>query len=278
VLARAARSHDDGSRARAAGCDDPRPMTREQALHPLVGGFADAAAYDASRPRYGAAAAQTLTARLGLQPGDAVLELGAGTGQLSGALLAAGLDLTAVEPLADSRRLLADAIGAEHVLEGRAEEIPLAESSVRAVFAADAFHWFDERRAMPEIKRVLAPGGGVAILRTAPRLQGDWARELGEVVIARRPEHPAFGARGAAAALEEDPDFGPVSADEVHVDAELDAEQLVALVGTFSWVAVLAPDERAALLEDVRAVLAAHGVERVRDGLLQQIWTARLTD
>ncbi|HEY7836444.1 MAG TPA: class I SAM-dependent methyltransferase [Solirubrobacteraceae bacterium] len=245
-------------------------------LHPLVGGFADAAGYDRARPRYDALVADVLVEQLELDAGAPVLELGAGTGQLSEALLAAGLDLTAVEPLEATRELLAAAIGAERVRAGRAEEIPLEDGSVRAVFAADAFHWFDERLAMPEIKRVLQAGGGVAILRTAPAIDEPWSRELGEVINEMRPDHPAFNARGPAAALEEDPAFGPVRQTKVTSRRELDRDRLVALIASFSWVAALPEAERERMLARVGGVLDAHGFERESYDVLHQIWLARL--
>lgn len=245
-------------------------------LHPLVGGFSDAAGYDRARPRYPASVAEALVDQLGLQAGAPVLELGAGTGQLSEALLAAGLELTAVEPLEATRELLARAIGSERVRAGRAEEIPLAEESVRAVLAADAFHWFDERHAMPEIRRVLAPGGGVAILRTAPAIDKPWSRELGEIINEMRPDHPAFNARSPAAALEEDPAFGPVQETTLTSQRELDREALIALVGTFSWVATLPEDDRESMLARVGELLDAHGVQRESYDVHHQIWVARL--
>jgi SAM-dependent methyltransferase len=246
------------------------------ALHPLVGGFSDAAVYDAGRPRYGRAVVSLLVEQLELAPGAPVLELGAGTGQLSRALLDAGLELTAVEPLGPTRELLIAAIGSEHVRAGRAEQIPLEDGSVEAVFAADSFHWFDETRAMPEIKRVLRPRGGVAILRMLPRLERPWSRELGEILIESRPEHPAFGERSAAAALEEDAAFGPVTHTAPTTPGVLEREQLLAWVASFSWVAVLATPERERLLERVEELLARHDVSRVEYDVLHQLWLARL--
>jgi SAM-dependent methyltransferase len=220
--------------------------------------------------------ANLLVEQLELQPGAPVLELGAGTGQLSEALVAAGLELTAVEPLEATRELLAAAIGPERVRAGRAEEIPLPDDSVRAVFAADAFHWFDEQLAMPEIKRVLQPGGGVAILRTAPAIDDPWSRELGEVINEVRPEHPAFNARGAAAALEEDPSFGPVHETKVTSRRELDRDGLIALVASFSWVATLPESDRERMLTRFGAVLDAHQFERKTYDVLHLVWLARL--
>jgi SAM-dependent methyltransferase len=245
-------------------------------LHPLVGGFDDAEIYDRARHRYGAEVTELLIEQLELAPGAPVLELGAGTGQLSRALVDAGLSLTAVEPLGPTRALLERAIGAERVLDGRAEQIPLPDGAVEAVLAADAFHWFDEVRAMPEIRRVLRPGGGVAILRTTPVLDEPWSRELGTIITEARPEHPAFTSRGAAAALEEDPAFGPVSDLQVRTRASFDRARIVALFASFSWVGSLPAQEREQLLQRADAVLERHGVADVDHDVLHQIWLARL--
>ncbi len=245
-------------------------------LHPLVGGFLDAASYDRARPRYDPLVVDVLIDQLELEAGAPVLELGAGTGQLSEVLISAGLELTAVEPLAATRELLAARIGAEHVRAGRAEQIPLADAAVRAVFAADAFHWFDERLAMPEIKRVLAPAGGIAILRTVPAIDEPWSRELGVLITEMRPEHPAFNERGAAAALEEDPAFGPVRETKVTSRRELDRDAIIALIGSFSWVATLPDADRERMLQKAGEVLDAHSFERESYDVLHQIWLARL--
>jgi SAM-dependent methyltransferase len=252
------------------------PEKTGEQFHPLVGGFGDAANYDASRPRYDERVVAALAEHLDLSPGVPVLELGAGTGQLSRALVAAELDLIAVEPLERTRSLLAAAIGSERVRDGRAEAIPLADGTVQAVLAADSFHWFDETRAMPEMKRVLRPGGGVAILRAIPTLEDPWRREIGEIIARTRPEHPAFGERGAAAALEEDPDFGPVVQADVKTRWSFDRAKLLAWVASFSWVGTLPGDARAELLSDVEKVLERHGIETGEGAVLSQIWIARL--
>jgi SAM-dependent methyltransferase len=245
-------------------------------LHPLVAGFGDAEAYDRGRPVYGEPVARALIEGLELRAGDAVLELGAGTGQLSRSLLAAGLELTAVEPLDGTRALLAGAIGQQRVRAGVAEAIPMPDGCVSAVFAAEAFHWFDETRAMPEIKRVLRPGGGVGILRALPLLEAEWSRELGEILQEPRGEHPGFGARGTAAALEEDPAFGPVSERVVLTPARQTREGLLAYFATISWVATLEPPARAALIARLEQVLERNHVDEVSYEMRHQIWTAQL--
>jgi SAM-dependent methyltransferase len=245
-------------------------------LHPLVRGFTDAGNYDRARPRYGADVVATLIEALGLAPGSPVLELGAGTGQLSEALLQAGLELTAIEPLPETRALLARTIGEQHVLAGVAEDIPLREQSVDAVLAADSFHWFDQSRAMPEIRRVLRPRGGVAILRSLPLWNGPWSHDLGSLLAAVRPDHPAFDGNGAVAALSAQDGYGPVQELTVHSEEVTDRSRLLAYIASFSWVGSLAPPAREELLGRAAELLEHHQVSELRHQVAHLIWVARL--
>jgi SAM-dependent methyltransferase len=245
-------------------------------LHPLVAGFSDAQAYERGRPACGPEVVEVLSQTLGLGPRAPVLELGAGTGKLSRAVVNGGLDLTAVEPLESMRAVLAEAIGAARVRVGTAESIPLQDQSVDAVLAADAFHWFDESRAMPEIRRVLRPGGGVAILRSEPVMGAPWLAELGAIVMRDRPQHPAFGERGPAAALEEDDAFGPLRYDEVTSSAVIDREGILAWVASMSWIGTMELARRDRILAEVETVLEREGVDALSHRVLHRVWTARL--
>src|SRR6187200_2257090 len=157
-------------------------------LHDLVRGFVDTEAYARGRPRLGPEPVAVICEAVG---GPRVLELGAGTGLVSRALVDAGLDVVALEPLAAMRAQLERAIGAERVLAGRAEAIPLADGSVDGAVASDAFHWFDGPRAAAELHRVVRPGGGVVVCVTdAAGADGRpaWELDLGAVLdeLARR--------------------------------------------------------------------------------------------
>jgi SAM-dependent methyltransferase len=116
--------------------------------------------YEQTRPTYPPA----LLDALPLDPDAAVLDLGAGTGKLTRVLAARYRDVTAVEPLAKMRAVLERVVPGVTALPGSAERIPLDDGSVDGVFAAQAFHWFDQRVALPEIARVLRPGGIFAIV------------------------------------------------------------------------------------------------------------------
>jgi ubiquinone/menaquinone biosynthesis C-methylase UbiE len=107
------------------------------ALHPLTAGFAEVAgAYDRGRPDYAPAVVGAIVAELGIPAAGPVLDLAAGTGKLTRALLGVGLEVVAVEPQLQLRELLEASVGRERVREGLAEAIPLPDESVAAVTVA----------------------------------------------------------------------------------------------------------------------------------------------
>ena len=113
-----------------------------------------------------------------------VLDLGAGTGKLTRVLAARYREVVAVEPLANMRAMLDRVVPGVTALAGSAERIPLDDASVDAVFAAQAFHWFDKPVALPEIARVLRPGGVLAIVWNGPNddLPDPWPTAFREAV------------------------------------------------------------------------------------------------
>ena len=78
--------------------------------------------------------------------------------------------------------------GELEVLDGRAEEIPVADSSFDVVIAQSAWHWVDEERAVPEVARVLRPGGRLSLVWTGPDRSVDWMRSLWAGGIIFSPE------------------------------------------------------------------------------------------
>ena len=107
-----------------------------------------------------------------------VLELGAGTGGLTRQLVGRVSHVRAVEPDDRMRAVLADRVPRAEVVAGRAEEIPADDGSFDAVIVASAWHWVDEERAVPEVARVLRPGGRFSLLWSGPDRTIDWVREI----------------------------------------------------------------------------------------------------
>lgn len=116
--------------------------------------------YAAARPDYPASALDWLLPTAARR----VLDLGAGTGKLTRQLVDRGLEVVAVEPSPQMCAELAAYVPEADLREGSAEQIPLPDSSVDAVLVGQAFHWFDRDRALPEIARVLRPGGRLGLL------------------------------------------------------------------------------------------------------------------
>lgn len=223
-------------------------------LHPLAEQFASAAdAYERGRPDYAAAVIGALAAELSVAPGDSVLDLGAGTGKLTRALLAFGLDVVAVEPQGPLRDKLIERIGPERVREGVAESIPLPEASVAAVTVADAFHWFDSERALAEIRRVLAPGGGLAVIATVPDWSGaSWGHDLGELVDGSRPEHPHFDGPAWQEAVRADGGWTEPREVRVTTDQPTSPQRIVDHMASVSWIAGMPARDRDTTLERMR--------------------------
>lgn len=147
---------------------------------------ATASAYDQHRPDYASAAVRWALAPA---PGPRILDLGAGTGELTSTLVALGADVIAVEPEPAILTELHHALPDVRALADSAETIPLPDASVDAVPAGNAVHWFDMTVAAPEISRVLAPRGVLAGLWNVMDDRGDWVGGL-DRVRAAQPSAP----------------------------------------------------------------------------------------
>jgi SAM-dependent methyltransferase len=229
------------------------------ALHPLAEQFASVAgAYERGRPDYAPAVVGALAAELKIAPGAPVLDLAAGTGKLTRALLAAGFDAIAVEPQSSLRDVLAANIGADRTLDGLAEAIPLGDASVDAVTIGDAFHWFDQRAALEEIRRVLRPNGGLAVLSTVPDWGGaSWSHDVGTLIVRTRPEHPNFDGPSWREALTAAGGWTVPREIRVTTSHPADPERIVDHVASISWVAGMPEGERARTLAQVSALVQA---------------------
>ena len=200
--------------------------------------------YERGRPPYPGAALDWI-----LPAGrPRVLDLGAGTGKLTRQIAARGLDVTAVDPsegMLDQLRTVLPGVPAR---TGTAEQIPLDDDSVDVVLVAQAWHWVDPARAVPEIARVLSPGGRLGLLWNLRDETADWVRRLGEVLDSGDQRR----------STEVGPPFGPVEVAQFGWTHHIGRDELLALVASRSYVILLPPDERAGLLAQVRQLMVTH--------------------
>jgi ubiquinone/menaquinone biosynthesis C-methylase UbiE len=249
-------------------------------VHRLAARAFDAMAeeYERGRPGWPADAVAGLVER---SDARTVLDLAAGTGKLT-RVLAPLADVIAVEPLAGMRRVLEERVPGVRVLDGTAEAIPLPDASVDAVFVAEAFHWFDAPAALAEIARVLRPGGTLVFLWN--HLADDHPPvldELHEAVMRHRTTEGDGRTRESSPwreALEADERFEAIADEDAPHVQHTDRDAMVDSIASFSSIGGLPDEARAAALDDVRALLARHGVEEIEIPLLTKITTARRVD
>lgn len=214
-----------------------------------------AEAYDRGRPGYPPEAAPWLVGRRAVS----VLELGAGTGRLTTDLVALGHDVVATDPLPEMLRLLSTRLPDVRTTVASAEDLPLPDRSVDVVVSAQAFHWFDPARALPEIARVLRPGGQVALVWNDRDERIPWVRRLGRVIgNAQQQLDPTHTLLGSGL-------FGFVESTTMRHWQQVDRELLRDLVRSRSNVAVMSDSERTRVLAEVDALYDEYG--RGADGM-----------
>ncbi len=263
--------------------------------------------YDRHRPTYPDELVDRACRAAGLEPGARVLEVGCGSGQLTGSLLARGLRVTAVEPGAQlvlRARGRLDGAGDAEFVNRRLEDAALTDAGYPAVFSASAFHWIDPEVSWRLAADALVDGGTLALIcyfglrephsaadqqalqaiiaGVAPELAAAWPayRELNGTLagVAERRGNVSevwswLGgwelARSYAAGL-----FDDVRISAIPAHLEHTAEQLTALLSTMSFWAPLSPRQRDALAAEIDALHQRLG-RPIRSGTVACLVTAR---
>jgi len=224
-------------------------------VHPVAAaGFGAAAdVYERARPSYPQAAVDWLVARAGLGPGRTVVDVGAGTGKLTRLLVPTGARVVAVEPVAAMRARLREAVPEADALDGTAEELPLADGAADAVTVAQAFHWFDHDRALPELHRVLRAGGALVLVWNMRDVEHPLQRGLEDLLAPLRRIADA-GSVDWRGALARSGLFGEPEEASFRHEQRLTVDGLCERVASTSFVATMAPAERDELIARVRAL------------------------
>lgn len=208
-----------------------------------------------------------------------VLDLAAGTGLMTRALVAAGHEVVAVEPDDAMRAVLLGRSPRVRALPGTGEDLPLADADVDAVVVASAWHRMDPVRAVPEVARVLRDGGRFAAVWTGPDAEVGWVRDLraggapapsgGGPAADRDPSHRVVELPGGSP-------FADVETTEATAVRAVARDDVLALLGTYSAAITAGAGDRDRARERADAVLAARSgdAEQVELPVRSRCWRA----
>jgi SAM-dependent methyltransferase len=201
--------------------------------------------YEKARPEYPAEAVDWLL------PLDAVtvLDLGAGTGKLTRALAARGLEIFAIDPSPKMLDQLRAAIPGATVSVGVAEDIPLADASVDAVLVGQAWHWVDQDAALPSVARVLRPGGTLGLVWNLRDERVPWVSRLTRVM------HPSEAEQFSETGHIERGPFGDIESARFEWSRDFTRDELLDLVRSRSYFITAVAAEQASILSSVNHLL-----------------------
>jgi SAM-dependent methyltransferase len=252
---------DTRDNAAGHGGGDPADFDalREVARHTYG---ADAAGYREGRPDYPPRVYEVLRSRCGVGPGSRVLEIGPGSGLVTGHLVDAGATVVAVEP----DRGFADYLG-RTMPEVRVVNAPLEEAEIGggfdAVVAATSFHWLDQAAALRKVSAALRPGGWAAIWWTVfsdPYREDPLLAEAG-AVLGFEPGDQRGGTafqldRDARCAdLRRDAGLADVASELISWDLPMNADQVRALFDSMMTVRRLPDGERGHVLDTLTGLV-----------------------
>jgi SAM-dependent methyltransferase len=217
-------------------------MTFEQHARSF-GAAADA--YERGRPGYPPSVAEWLAP----DPVALAVDVGAGTGKFTRALLPRAAEVVAVEPDAAMRERLTDVLPEVSALGGTGEAIPLPDGSADLVTFAQSWHWVDPTSGAFEAARILRPGGVLGLVWNIRDESVPWSAALGGLIL--RPESRIM--------QYDRPFVGEPFTEGSHREFAWVHEQSRAdfldMLTSRSYLIVMPADERAALLHQVEDLL-----------------------
>lgn len=218
--------------------------------------------YDQARPGY----PPMLFADLDLA-GRRVLEIGAGTGQATRDLLAAGAVVTCAEPGPHLAGLLVSKLPEARVLGCEFEAVPDGVGPFDSIVSFTAWHWVDPQVRADRVLALLAEGGCLVTVSTVHVAGGSttFFEQVQECYRRWLPGTPAHfvlpcedEVEGVRDELDEDQRFEVADRRTYGRQVAYPTKEYVDVLRTYSETLALAPAARDGLLLDIAALIDAH--------------------
>jgi SAM-dependent methyltransferase len=231
--------------------------------------------YEATRPGWPLEPFALALEHFDVRDDPAVIDVAAGTGKLTRTLVQLAGTLVAVEPDADLRGVLQRELPHVTVLAGTAEALPLESASADVACAGQAFHWFDVERALDEIARVLHPRGVAIAGWNMPPEDGTWYDAVVDFLHVANPDHLPARTLDWAATFAAHPAYGGLLEIAASHEQRIERTAFARQLGTHSAINVLAPEQRAELIEQAIAVAVEQGAFDI-NGMCAIPWRCEL--
>ncbi len=209
-----------------------------------------------------------------------VVDLGAGTGALTRLLVGRADEVVAVEPDDRMRSVLIEEVPGVRAIKGRGESMPFPDDYADAVLASSSWHWMDPIPALNEVGRILVPGGILGAVWSGPDPEGPFLVQARTLLDQRSQQGTEGGGPGTGGG-DDDPDradmaslimgdaqrptstleippgvpFGPPEHEVFTEDVALNADELIGLLGTFSWFLTMPEETRNRVFAEARRLL-----------------------
>ena len=226
--------------------------------------------YDQARAGYPQALYDDLTEFANLSPGDAILEVGCGTGKATEEFARRGLTVIALDPgpdmIATARRRVAPSNRVRFV-QTTFEAWPIEPGAFRLVAAAQSWHWIAPEIRFNKAFETLAPKGALAVFGTSPEPVPQPLRGALEKVYSLHapelggppPEHAYLPSGPFPGDFDRSSLFGPVTHRSYPWSRSFSAQSYVEYLGTVSRYQLLEEKRRDRLLAAIAGEIEANG-------------------
>jgi SAM-dependent methyltransferase len=200
---------------------------------------------------------------------ELAVDLGAGTGALTRLLIGRADHVVAVEPDDRMRAVLVDEVPGVTAVMGRGEGMPLPDGCADAVLASSSWHWMDPIPTLHEVGRVLKPNGILGAIWSGPDPDGPFMVQAQSLLAEQSPGTNPTQRVDSVGGLILGDALRPMSTLEIPAgvsfdqpehesftwDVALNANELIGLLGTLSWIITLPEETRNAVFEEARRLL-----------------------